>query len=408
MQPLLEVFSQGEEIITGLTVDSNAAWLSQQAVALGFRVSRHTAVGDNLADLVGLLGEIAKRADCCICSGGLGPTSDDLTAEAVAQAFASPLQLDLVALEQIEQFYRVRNRPMPAVNRKQAYLPQGAERLDNAWGTAPGFSLQAGRCWFAFVPGVPYEMRQLFEQRILAGLFKRFELRPKQLVTLKTIGLGESDLQQRIGNIAIPDEVQLGFCAREDEVQTKLLFPAEYNVTAMQALATAAQQQIGDYVYAVTGLGDSAESVVDVIDKLMQTNNVQLTVLESASQGLIAAKCLGMAWLQAAFYQQSIALLAQSFAINLEASDLLATAKQLALAVQAKNTQHWVLVQLYDGGYEQFSNKDCATILYNVLLTDTGFHTRTASVAGAAKRKQNQAAILALDLLRRYLQNKET
>ena len=87
MNPTLEIFSQGEEIVTGQTVDTNAAWLSQEAIHCGFTVTRHTAVGDKLQDLINLLLDISERADCCICTGGLGPTSDDLTTEAVAQAF---------------------------------------------------------------------------------------------------------------------------------------------------------------------------------------------------------------------------------------------------------------------------------------------------------------------------------
>ena len=155
MNPTLEIFSQGEEIVTGQTVDTNAAWLSQKAVACGFTVTRHTAVGDKLGDLIVLLQDIAQRADCCICTGGLGPTSDDLTAEAVASAFNLPLEFDEFAFEQINRFFAHRNRTMPESNRKQAMLPQGAVRIDNEWGTAPGFSLDFGRCWFVFLPGVP-------------------------------------------------------------------------------------------------------------------------------------------------------------------------------------------------------------------------------------------------------------
>ena len=158
-------------------------------VACGFTVTRHTAVGDKLEDLIALLQDIAQRADCCICTGGLGPTSDDLTAEAVALAFNMPLAFDEIAFEHISRFFANRNRTMPASNRKQAMLPQGAERIDNEWGTAPGFSLKFGRCWFAFLPGVPMEMKHLFQERILPTLSDRFSLRPGQLVTIKTLGL---------------------------------------------------------------------------------------------------------------------------------------------------------------------------------------------------------------------------
>ena len=105
MNPTLEIFSQGEEIVTGQTVDTNAAWLSQQAVVCGFTVTRHTAVGDKLDDLIVLLQDISQRADCCICTGGLGPTSDDLTAEAVACAFKLPLEFDDYCLCTNQSFF---------------------------------------------------------------------------------------------------------------------------------------------------------------------------------------------------------------------------------------------------------------------------------------------------------------
>jgi molybdenum cofactor synthesis domain-containing protein len=228
MNPTLEIFSQGEEVVTGQTIDTNAAWLSEQVVNLGFIVTRHTAVGDKLYDLMALLREISVRADCCLCTGGLGPTSDDMTAEAVSKAFDLPLELDEIALAQIKLFFSLRQREMPESNRKQALFPKGYERIDNVWGTAPGFSLQVGRCWFAFMPGVPSEMRHLFFESIKATLSSRFDLLPSQLITLKTMGIGESAIQQRINEIPIPKSVQLGFRASPDDVQTKLLFPHDY------------------------------------------------------------------------------------------------------------------------------------------------------------------------------------
>ena len=307
MNPTLEIFSQGEEIVTGQTVDTNAAWLSQQAVACGFTVTRHTAVGDKLEDLIALLQDIAQRADCCICTGGLGPTSDDLTAEAVALAFNLPLAFDEIAFEHISRFFANRNRTMPASNRKQAMLPQGAERIDNEWGTAPGFSLKYGRCWFAFLPGVPMEMKHLFQERILPTLSDRFSLRPGQLVTIKTLGLGESAIQERIKSIEIPAQVQLGFRAGADEVQTKLLFPFDYPKSAMSTLVAKFAEPLGDYVFAVDGLGEITGDLVFEIDKLMTSGNYTLAVVETASCGLLAAKCVGSEWLLSASYEQSTA-----------------------------------------------------------------------------------------------------
>ena len=399
MNPTLEIFSQGEEIVTGQTVDTNAAWLSQQAVACGFTVTRHTAVGDKLDDLIALLQDIAQRADCCICTGGLGPTSDDLTALAVAQAFDRPLVFDTIAFAQISRFFTHRNRPMPESNRKQAMLPQGAERIDNNWGTAPGFALKHGRCWFAFLPGVPMEMQHLFQERILPTLPARFLLRPDLLVTIKTLGLGESAIQELIDPIEIPSQVQLGFRAGADDVQTKLLFPAAYPQTAVTTLVAEFTERLGDYVFAVDGLGAATGDLVFEIDKLMMARKRTLAVIETASHGLLAAKCVGCDWLLSASFEQAAG---PGAAVNAE--ELMNTALALAIEKQKTSGADWVLVQLYAGDKQSLHDKDKSIIVYNVLLTGDGLYQSSHSIAGSIKRKQNQAALLALDLLRRYLQ----
>lgn len=407
MNPTLEIFSQGEEIVTGQTLDTNAVWLSQQAVQMGFTVTRHTAVGDNLDDLTALLREIAERADCCICTGGLGPTSDDLTAEAVAQAFGLALAFDAVAFAQIKRFFDRRDRPMPESNRKQALLPAGSERIDNEWGTAPGFSLRHGRCWFAFIPGVPSEMRHLFLEKIKPALTDRFAFQPRRLVTIRTVGIGESDIQQRMAAVTIPDLVQLGFRAGMDDVQTKLLFPYGYPETAMVALVSKIVEQIGDAVFGIDGLSEAEGDLVAVIDRLMAGRHATLAVIETASQGLLGAKCIGMPWLLGACFERSLNTLGQRFAVPVRHDDLMATAKTLAGAVQKSGAADLALVQLYAGDDGIFHDKDRPIVLYNMLLTPDGFHQSTQTVAGPIKRKQNQAALLALDLLRRYLQHKE-
>ncbi len=407
MNPTLEIFSQGEEVVTGQTVDTNAAWLSEQVVTMGFTVTRHTAVGDKLNDLIALLKEISSRADCCICTGGLGPTSDDLTAEAVAQAFGLPLEFDAVAFEQIQRFFELRNRAMPESNRKQAIFPKGAERIDNAWGTAPGFSLQAGRCWFAFVPGVPTEMRHLFLESIQPTLASRFLLQPDKLITLRTFGLGESAIQQRIGAIEIPTQVQLGFRAGSDDVQTKLLFPQDYPEAPLTELVNKIAAELGDNVFAIDGLGQTSGDLVFTVDQLMTAGKHTLAVVETASQGLLAAKCIGKDWLLETCYQQSLERLCQKLAVTVNTDDLPATAQAIASEIHKTGTADFVLVQLYSGDKRTFHDKDQAIILYNTLLTKDGFFQTTGSVAGPIERKQNQAALLALDLLRRYLQHKE-
>jgi nicotinamide-nucleotide amidase len=405
--PILEIFSQGEEIVTGQTVDTNAAWLSEQAVQLGFTVTRHTSVGDKLGDLVGLLKEIAGRADCCLCTGGLGPTSDDLTAEAVAIAFGLSLEFDEFAYRQIQSYFSNRQRPMPEVNRKQALLPQGSIRLDNDWGTAPGFAVQAGRCWFAFLPGVPMEMRNIFLDRIRPLLSDRFVLNPSRLVTIKTLGLGESDIQQRLDGIEIPASVQLGFRAGIDEVQTKLLFPSEYPQEHMALLTTEMVTRIGDFVFGIDGLAEEIGNLASVVDKLMTKTGKTLTVVETASQGLLAAKCPGAVWLKSALFEQSLTALGQRFDLTLAEGDLTDAGARLADILRNQQAADFVLVQLYEGGPTRFRDQDRTIILYNTLLAGDSCQQSRHNLGGPIGRKQNQAALLGLDLLRRHLQNRK-
>ena len=399
MNPTLEIFSQGEEIVTGQTVDTNAAWLAQEAIHCGFTVTRHTAVGDKLTDLINLLNDIAARADCCICTGGLGPTSDDLTAEAVASAFNRPLEFDDIAFEQIKEFFDRRNRPMPEVNKKQALLPQTAKRIDNTWGTAPGFALQHQRCWFVFLPGVPSEMKGLFLEHVKPDLLTRFTLQPPHLVSLKTLGVGESAIQELIKDIKIPDTIELGFRAGTDDVQTKLLFPFDYPKTDLDSLVAEFSQCLGDYVFAIDGLEEPTGDLAFEIDKLMTAKNHTLAIIETASHGLLAAKCVGYDWLIQASYDKNIS---QSNQV-LSSSELLNTAKNLAQDLQEKTDGSLVLVQLYTGKPEALIDKNLSIQVLIVLLADKTFHESIHTILGPITRKQNQAALLSLDLLRRYL-----
>lgn len=402
MNPTLEIFSQGEEIVTGQVVDTNAAWLSEQAVAMGFSITRHTAVGDKLDDLIQVLMDISNRADCCICTGGLGPTSDDLTAEAVAKAFGLPLVFDGVAFAQIQQFFNSRNRQMPECNRKQAMLPQGSIRLANQTGTAPGFAMQHGRCWFAFVPGVPSEMRHLFLEHIQPMLKGRFVLRPSKLITVKTVGIGESDLQERINKIEIPSQVQIGFRAELGEVQTKLLFPGDYPQAQRENLAQLIAATIGDAVFAIEGLGYHSGDLVSVVDQLMTAKGYTLAIVETVSQGLLAAKMVGVSWLLSAVYEQSVARLRQRLEVN-NPDDHIAIAK----AVQKNTGADIALIQLTARDYYINPNNNKSVSVTSTLLVNSECNRTVRTITGDIKRKQHQAALLSLDLLRRHLQGKE-
>jgi len=246
--PVVEILSQGDEVITGQVTDTNAAWLAQALTPMGCRVRRHTAVGDRLEDIVAVLRETVARADIVLCSGGLGPTSDDLTAEAVSVAFALPLALDPVALAMIHAWMTRRGRPLAACNEKQAWLPVGATRLDNHWGTAPGFAWYQGACWLVCMPGVPREMQAMFDYWIKPRIQADYRLRPPRWTVFHTIGEGESALQERIDRLNLPATLRPGFLARETGVAVKLVFSDDLDQTGRNQWVRAVSTALGSCV----------------------------------------------------------------------------------------------------------------------------------------------------------------
>ena len=177
--------------------------------------------------------------------------------------------------------------------------------------------------------------------------------------------------------------------------------------TALALSLNTIAAKLGDYVYAIDGLGQASGDLVCTINQLMTEGKHTLAVVETASQGLLAAKCIGLEWLLETHYQQALERLGQKLNVTLDSNDLSASARAVATAIRRDSAADFVLVQLAAGDNKIFHAKDQAILLYNVLLTEDGFYQTTHSVAGPISTKQNQAALLALDLLRRYLQHKE-
>jgi len=403
LNPIAEIFSQGEEIICGQVVDTNASWLSTQLTELGFTLARHTAVGDKLTDLVELLQAISQRADLCLCTGGLGPTVDDLTAEAVALAFDCPLQIDHTALTQIACYFSDRGRMMATINQKQAYLPRRATRIDNHWGTAPGFALHHQRCWFVFLPGVPMEMQAMFNAFVKTQLTHRFQLQPKKLVVIHVMGIGESDLQQQINELTLSVKFQLGFRAILGEVQVKLMFDPLLEMSLIKPCIELIVDKIGHAVYGVDyihcGQYPPPINLLTVIDQLMIQRQWNLSVQESISQGAIAAKCLGYSWIKNAGYQQ------QDNPSLLETEDewVQRIFDETHEAGQHRNTNLF-LAQYYRGELDPYQST-LTVVVYHILLTADKIYHSHHTLTGSLSILQSRAAMDALDLLRKVLQN---
>lgn len=285
-RPVAEILSQGNELTEGQIINSNAQWLSSKLTGLGFRVARHTCVGDSLEELCTVLLEISTRADLCISTGGLGPTSDDLTAEAVAQSFGQPLELDPVALKQIEDWFSRSSRIMPESNRRQAFLPRGARRLDNHWGTAPGFCLRHGGCQFLFLPGVPSEMVAFFGMHLEPQLLRDWPqlLKPRQLV-FQTLGLGESQVAERAMSVPSPPGTLLGYRARGPETELKVRIEHTLDQATLSRYRSALANCLGDALYAASEDMEGPSSLADWVGQYLEQKALKLYCRESLSMG---------------------------------------------------------------------------------------------------------------------------
>ncbi|MCB9668658.1 MAG: CinA family nicotinamide mononucleotide deamidase-related protein [Alphaproteobacteria bacterium] len=419
--PLAEILSQGDEVVTGQVVDSNAAWLAEKLTHMGFLVVRHTSVGDRLADLVQAFTEASGRADVVVCSGGLGPTEDDLTAEAIAQAFGRPLALDEVALADLIAKYERFRRVMPEVNRKQAWLPEGSQRLDNDWGTAPGFAVEAGRAWMAFMPGVPREMKRMFEHRVVPLIAERFHLLPAHLVTFRTTGCGESNLQEMLTGLALPEGVVLAFRTKLPENHVKLRFPASMPASGMAAVVDEVGGRLGRHLFTIEGAeslelsgafdtagGDLAARVA----RQLLAREATLATAESCTGGRVAVSCTlhsgSSAWFLEGAVTYSNAAKVRQLGVPealLEAHGAVSepVARAMAEGIRERAGATYGLSTTGIAGPTGATPDKPVGTVHIALATPSGTEHRELHLSGERDRIQILAASAALDLLRRHL-----
>lgn len=275
----IEIITTGDEVLTGFIVDSNAAWLCQRLLDHGLQVQRRQTVGDDLPHLIAILQERSQFADVIIVNGGLGPTSDDKTTEAAAQAAGVDLVLDKAWLEQLEARYASRGRPMPNSNRKQALLPVGATKLDNPIGTACGFELQIGRARCFFTPGVPNEFFRMVDEQILPRLTTGKPSHRTEVRRYFTFGVSESALSDQLDNLSWPPHIVLGYRSAMPLIEIKLISQQAEETDFAQA----EQQLLPVLTPYLVGQGDWQMAA-----ELKQRLGTQPLVLhEDASQGLL-------------------------------------------------------------------------------------------------------------------------
>lgn len=283
----LELLMTGNELMSGVTVDSNSALIARVLEPLGVRVAAKATLGDDAAALRAEMLRLAARCDVLLVNGGLGPTSDDLTAQVLASAAGVALSEHAEALAQVEAWCRSRGAALNAANRKQALLPQGAVVVPNATGSAPGFRLRIGGCEIICTPGVPSELHDMLVGQIVPWLEAQYPQREPLVITrLQLFGIGESALQQRISE-QIPDwpaGIELGFRAGVPTVELKLTSVRRVDEAARQACERRVRALFADHL---VGNGDS--TLQGRVVELLAAAGKQVTTAESCTGGLIAA-----------------------------------------------------------------------------------------------------------------------
>ena len=294
----IEIISTGDEIVTGLVVDTNAAWLSALLLEQGWQVRRRLTVGDNLADLKAALQESANRAEVVLVCGGLGPTADDLTAQAAAEAFDQPLTLFPDWLATMAERYASRGRTMAQSNSKQAWLPQGCEILDNPVGTACGFLVSHpashGQSRLFFTPGVPFEFKQMVCEQILPRLKALAgEETDTELRRFYTVGVSESALSDKLDAAPWPAGIELGYRSSRPLIELKLI---GHGASAAD-MAAAEARLLGEISPWLVGRGNE-EPAQQILALLGER---PLWLQEGESRGALLAMCHPHPVLEASF-----------------------------------------------------------------------------------------------------------
>ena len=284
-----EIIAVGSELLTPDRIDTNSLFLTEELNKLGIEVLRKTIVGDNRELLAEAFRDALNRVPVVIASGGLGPTEDDLTRETVAELLGRRLQRDEAVVRAIEARFRSFKRDMPAVNLRQAMVPEGAEVLENPRGTAPGLWVEDKGRMIALLPGPPRELKPLFLEQVLPRLQRRTSGVRMLHRELRVTGLGESHVEERIKPIYTRrKEVNTTILATPGEIQIHLRSwsedPAQTN-TLLDEIVRSFELALGDRIFAHT-----AASLEQVVAQLLIDNRATIAAAESCTGGLLAER----------------------------------------------------------------------------------------------------------------------
>jgi len=283
-----ELLTIGDEILYGQIVDTNSRWMSVELALIGVQVVRKTTVGDIESEIINAFAEAEQRVDIVLITGGLGPTSDDLTKPCLAKYFNCGLKMNEEALAEVTEFFKQRGRELTELNRQQAALPECCEKITNAVGTAPGMWFHRNGKVFVSMPGVPHEMKKMMTDIILPKLKATFQTPTIYHKVIRTIGIGESFLADKISawEKSLPSHIKLAYLPSLGEV--KLRLTCHGNALAdlqreAEDLTERVKPLIEQYIY---GYGDDPIEVV--VGRRLKEKQLTLSVAESCTGGFLS------------------------------------------------------------------------------------------------------------------------
>jgi nicotinamide-nucleotide amidase len=356
----IELINTGSELMLGRVLNTHQQWLCRQLADLGYFVTRQIAVADTADDIEQAVREALGRADFIVTTGGLGPTSDDITRDRIAALLGRKLTEDPAIVAHVESFFAKRNRPMPASTRVQAMVPDGALVLHNAHGTAPGLALHVSpnpfrtdgkASWLVMLPGPPRELRPMFTNQVAPLLKEKLPLDGDFVCrTLRTVGIGESYLEERIAASLKPlmdAGLELGYCAHSGAVDVRFV--------ARGCGADADVAEAARIVYKLAGehiFGEGDDELEQVLVRRLTEQKQTLALAESCTGGFIANRITnvpgasavllaGLVTYSNAAKQHFLGVRAESLAAHGAVSE--AVAREMAEAARARTGADFAL-----------------------------------------------------------------
>ncbi len=296
----IEVVTIGDELLLGFTIDTNAAHLARELAAIGVEITRRTTAGDSAEEIGSAVREALERSDGVITTGGLGPTSDDMTKPAIAAIFGRRMYRDESVIRSLEERWRLMGRrgPIPESNFSQAMIPEGATIIPNAHGSAPGIWLEDDRGrWVAMLPGVQREMRSMLSEELIPRLLVRMRGDGNTAAndnvvmswTLRTTGIAESALADMLGELGRSVEgLSPAFLPSVEGVDVRLTsrgVPQSEAIPRLEAAVGKLRSIIGQHVY-----GEGTTDLASVVLDLCRAEGIRIAVAESCTGGLLGAR----------------------------------------------------------------------------------------------------------------------